>query len=72
MLLAVLAVTLSMTGCRATTSPAQSGGPSGPGGGTVITAVASINAWGSILSQLGGTHVQASSIIANPATDPHG
>jgi zinc/manganese transport system substrate-binding protein len=34
-------------------------------------AAASINAWGSILSQLGGTHVQASSIITNPDTDPH-
>ncbi|HET9116571.1 MAG TPA: zinc ABC transporter substrate-binding protein [Pseudonocardiaceae bacterium] len=59
-----------MTGCATTTSPAPSGGPSGPGSGTVITA-ASINAWGSILSQLGGTHVQTSSIIANPDTDPH-
>ena len=59
-----------MTGCATTTSPAPSGGPSGPGSGTVITA-ASINAWGSLLSQLGGTHVQTSSIIANPDTDPH-
>jgi zinc/manganese transport system substrate-binding protein len=33
--------------------------------------VASINAWGSILAQLGGTHVRAKSIIANPNTDPH-
>ena len=32
---------------------------------------ASINAWGSILSQLGGTHVKETSIITNPATDPH-
>lgn len=68
---AVLAVMLIMTGCATTTSPAPSSGPSGPGGGTVITAAASINAWGSILSQLGGTHVQASSIITNPDTDPH-
>jgi zinc/manganese transport system substrate-binding protein len=66
-----LAVILGLTGCATTTSPAQSGGPSGSGSGTVITAAASINAWGSILSQLGGTHVQASSIITNPDTDPH-
>jgi zinc/manganese transport system substrate-binding protein len=66
-LVAVLAVTLGMTSCATTSSLA----PSGPGGGRVITAAASINAWGSILSQLGGTHVQASSIIANPDTDPH-
>jgi zinc/manganese transport system substrate-binding protein len=32
---------------------------------------ASINAWGSILSQLGGSHVKATSIITNPDTDPH-
>jgi zinc/manganese transport system substrate-binding protein len=37
----------------------------------VITAAASINAWGSILSQLGGTHVKTTSIISNPDTDPH-
>jgi zinc/manganese transport system substrate-binding protein len=32
---------------------------------------ASINAWGSILSQLGGSHVKETSIITNPDTDPH-
>jgi zinc/manganese transport system substrate-binding protein len=64
--IAVLAV-VDLTGCGTTTSPA----PSSSGTGQVITAAASINAWGSILSQLGGTHVQTSSIITNPATDPH-
>jgi len=39
--------------------------------GGVIEVAASINAWGSILSQLGGTRVHAVSIIDNPATDPH-
>jgi len=37
----------------------------------VISVAASINAWGSILAQLGGTHVKATSIISNPDTDPH-
>ncbi|GAA1213152.1 metal ABC transporter solute-binding protein [Pseudonocardia alaniniphila] len=32
---------------------------------------ASIDAWGSILTQLGGTHVSATSLITNPNTDPH-
>jgi zinc/manganese transport system substrate-binding protein len=36
-----------------------------------MTAAASINAWGSILAQLGGTHVKTTSIITNPDTDPH-
>jgi zinc/manganese transport system substrate-binding protein len=70
-LVAALAVTLGLTSCATTSSPAPSSGPSSPGGSRVITAAASINAWGSLLSQLGGTRVQASSIIANPDTDPH-
>lgn len=41
------------------------------GGATVVQAAASINAWGSILSQLGGTHVKTTSIITSPDTDPH-
>jgi zinc/manganese transport system substrate-binding protein len=46
--------------------------------GTVGTAVAGSGAcqpgrrwWGSILIQLGGDHVKATSIITNPDTDPH-
>jgi zinc/manganese transport system substrate-binding protein len=52
------------------TSPTGGAGPS-PGGSQVVTVAASINAWGSILKQLGGTHVRARSIITNPDTDPH-
>jgi zinc/manganese transport system substrate-binding protein len=37
----------------------------------VIQVAASINAWGSILGQLGGDRVHATSIITNPDTDPH-
>src|SRR5690348_2454498 len=50
---------------------AAAGSGSGSGGGKVITAAASINAWGSILAQLGGTHVTTTSIITSPDTDPH-
>src|SRR5215472_6150219 len=39
--------------------------------GKVIDVAASINAWGSILAQLGGSHVHETSIITNPDTDPH-
>jgi zinc/manganese transport system substrate-binding protein len=39
--------------------------------GGVLEVAASVNTWGSILAQLGGTHVQATSIINSPATDPH-
>jgi zinc/manganese transport system substrate-binding protein len=37
----------------------------------VVTVVSTISAWGSILGQLGGSHVHAISIIKSPATDPH-
>lgn len=36
-----------------------------------VTVVATINAWGSIAAQLGGTRVQETSIITKPAIDPH-
>jgi zinc/manganese transport system substrate-binding protein len=53
-----------LTGCA--TSPAAQGAA---GGG--IEVAASTNVWGSILSQLGGSHVRASSIISSPQADPH-
>jgi zinc/manganese transport system substrate-binding protein len=36
-----------------------------------IHVVAAENFWGSIASQLGGNRVQVTSVITNPATDPH-
>ena len=33
--------------------------------------VAAENFWGSIAGQIGGKHVQVTSIISNPDTDPH-
>jgi zinc/manganese transport system substrate-binding protein len=63
---AVAAASVLVAGC-ATTSPSTA---SASGGETVVVA-ASINAWGSILAQLGGSHVRETSIISNPDTDPH-
>jgi zinc/manganese transport system substrate-binding protein len=66
-----------IAGCggSSSTSLASAGtaeaGSSGAAAGTVVNAAASINAWGSILAQLGGTHVHTTSIITNPDTDPH-
>jgi zinc/manganese transport system substrate-binding protein len=72
-----LAVGLGVSAC-ATTPPASQAGPSSAGpssaqspAGAVLQVAASINAWGSILSQLGGSHVHETSIITNPDTDPH-
>ncbi|MBV8599636.1 MAG: zinc ABC transporter substrate-binding protein [Actinobacteria bacterium] len=44
-------------------------GPAHAGG--ALRVVAAENMWGSIAAQLGGNRVQVTSIITNPATDPH-
>jgi zinc/manganese transport system substrate-binding protein len=37
----------------------------------VVRVVAAEDFWGSVVSQIGGTHAHVVSIIANPQTDPH-
>jgi zinc/manganese transport system substrate-binding protein len=66
------AVLLGAVACSSTNAP-QSGpsGTSSTGAGPKLAVVATINAWGSIASQLGGDRVQVTSIITNPDTDPH-
>jgi zinc/manganese transport system substrate-binding protein len=67
MVMAVLAVaTLVLTGPWGTAIAA-----SPPSKGPVIQVVAAENFWGSIASQLGGSHVHVVSIISDPNTDPH-
>ena len=61
----VLVGALAVSGCATSARSVDTGG------GRVVQVASSINAWGSILAQLGGTHVHASSIITNPDTDPH-
>jgi zinc/manganese transport system substrate-binding protein len=41
------------------------------GSGSTIQVVAGENFWGSLVSQLGGTHVNVTSIVTDPNTDPH-
>ncbi|WP_138445144.1 metal ABC transporter solute-binding protein, Zn/Mn family [Sinomonas susongensis] len=65
---AVLAAT-ALAGCG--TSSSTSSSSTGSAGAQVIPVAASTDAWGSILSSLGGSHVKATSIISNPDTDPH-
>jgi zinc/manganese transport system substrate-binding protein len=55
-------------GCGATSDSTDSG--SAPASRT-INVVAAENFWGSIASQLGGSHVRVRSIIDNPDADPH-
>ena len=69
---AVVAATSAVTLAGCATSATHAGDqPAGRNGATVVTAAASINAWGSILAQLGGSHVKTTSIITSPDTDPH-
>jgi zinc/manganese transport system substrate-binding protein len=63
--LVVVLGTAGVSGCSTSANSADTHG------GRVVQVAASINAWGSILAQLGGTHVNATSIITNPDTDPH-
>jgi zinc/manganese transport system substrate-binding protein len=39
--------------------------------GGVLPVVAGENFWGSLVSQIGGTHVNVTSIVTDPNTDPH-
>ncbi len=42
-----------------------------PGAAGVVKVVAAENFWGNIAQQIGGDHVDVSSIISDPNTDPH-
>jgi zinc/manganese transport system substrate-binding protein len=46
-------------------------GSNSSGNGEVIQGGAAENFWGSLVSQLGGTHVNVTSIVTDPNTDPH-
>jgi len=58
-----LALLVLLAGC-ATSAPRRSSG-------RTLIACASINSWGSILAQLGGSRVTTTSLVHSPATDPH-
>ncbi|MEU2772088.1 zinc ABC transporter substrate-binding protein [Streptomyces sp. NPDC007162] len=66
---AVTAVTA--TACSTSSSHTDDTAATGSGSGKTIQVVAAENFWGSIASQLGGSHVKVDSIITNPSTDPH-
>lgn len=56
-----------LTGCGGSSTP---GGSQGGSGGK-IAAVASTDVWGSVLSAVGGDRVEVTSILHDPAADPH-
>ncbi|MGW7817682.1 metal ABC transporter solute-binding protein, Zn/Mn family [Streptomyces puniciscabiei] len=76
--IALVTATAALTAATATacsTSSSHTGNTaatgSGSGSGQTIQVVAAENFWGSIASQLGGSHVKVTSIITNPDADPH-
>jgi zinc/manganese transport system substrate-binding protein len=65
---------LLLAGCvlvALTVAACSTAGSGISGNSRLISVAAAENFWGSIASQLGGKHVQVTSIITNPNTDPH-
>ncbi|WP_420120327.1 metal ABC transporter solute-binding protein, Zn/Mn family [Nakamurella sp.] len=69
------AVALTLAACSgggsgAGGTTAAASGSAGAGGGTVKV-VAATNVWGDVVEQIGGDHVEVTSIITDPSADPH-
>jgi zinc/manganese transport system substrate-binding protein len=58
----LLVVAAVLAGCGAPRAPVTPG---------VVKVVAGENFWGNIAAQIGGPHVQVTSILSSPGTDPH-
>ncbi len=69
---AAVAAVAAAVGClfagACTTAPTAG---TAAGGRTVVDVVAAENFWGSIVSQIGGSHAHVTSVITDPNTDPH-
>ena len=63
-LVVVLVAALALAAC-------STGGSSRPSAAGRIRVVAAENFWGSIVSQVAGSAADVTSVISNPATDPH-
>ncbi|MFF4285731.1 metal ABC transporter solute-binding protein, Zn/Mn family [Streptomyces sp. NPDC001633] len=72
LILVTAAATATAVTAAACSTSATAGGDSGASGsGKKIQVVAAENFWGSVASQLGGSHAEVTSIITSPDTDPH-
>lgn len=67
----VALVTALLAGCGSSSSPATSTSSGVQPGGKTVPVVAGENFWGSVASQIGGSHVKVTSIITDPNADPH-
>jgi zinc/manganese transport system substrate-binding protein len=74
---ALAASTLMLAACNST--PSSTGTSSAPSSGSTpspaaaapINVVASTNVWGDIAKQIGGDHVNVTSVMSDPNADPH-
>src|ERR1700752_2222762 len=67
----MLAACNSTSSTTATTSTTPSGPTSSAAAAAPINVVASTNVWGDIAKQIGGDHVNVTSIMSDPNADPH-
>jgi zinc/manganese transport system substrate-binding protein len=65
------AIAVLTTAACSTSSSGSTGSTASTGSSKTIQVVAAENFWGSIATQLGGSHVKVTSIINNPDADPH-
>jgi len=70
--IAAIVVVSAVAGIYVLNQPASSAsGPCVANPSDPIQVVAGENFWGSLVSQLGGSHVNVTSIVSDPNTDPH-
>lgn len=62
-----LLLVLALNAC----TNSSTGGSTSTSSSTVLNVVAGENFWGSIATQLGGSHVNVTSVVSDPNADPH-
>jgi len=67
----LIAVVLAVILLTATAAGLYFNGPASQTSSNQVQVVAAENFWGSLVSQLGGTHTQVLSIVSDPNADPH-
>ena len=62
---------VALAGLGLSAAEAACGAPAASSSSTTLQVVAGESFWGSIATQLGGSHVSVASIVSNPNADPH-
>ena len=65
------AAVLLASACSSSSGASSSGTSAGTTSSSAIVAVGAENEYANVIAQVGGQYVKASSIMSNPATDPH-